>query len=87
MKKKRVVVTGFSAITAIGDSWPMFKGALKTHKSAVRYMSAWDEIRDLGTKLAAPVDHFELPKHYTRKKNSDHGPGIKISCPNQRIGT
>ena len=73
MKKKRVVVTGFSAITPIGDSWPTFRAALKAHKSAVRYVSAWDEIRDLGTKLAAPVDNFELPKHYTRKKTRTMG--------------
>lgn len=68
MSRKRVVVTGFSAITPLGNSWHDFKTGLQNLQSAVRHMPQWAEIRELNTQLAAPVSDFSLPKHYTRKK-------------------
>ena len=65
---KRVVVTGMSAITALGDTWGEFKGALKKGENAVQYMSQWDCAADLNTRLAAPVTHFTKPSHYKRKQ-------------------
>lgn len=65
---KRVVVTGMSAITALGDDWQTFKAALKTGVNAVETMPDWEFINGLNTNLAAPVKHFEKPKHYSRKK-------------------
>ena len=79
MIKKRVVVTGFSAITPLGNDWGTFKHQLQTHQSAVRYMPEWDAINGLGTKLAAPVDDFQLPKHYTRKKIRTMGRVSKLA--------
>jgi len=73
MSKKRVVVTGISAITSLGDDWPTFKAALVSGKSAVRRMPSWENIEGLNSKLAAPIEHFELPKHYTRKKTRTMG--------------
>ena len=64
---KRVVVTGMSAITALGDDWNTFKAALVQGKSAVRVMPEWDYIDGLNTRLAAPVTHFEKPAHYKRR--------------------
>ncbi|AIY67246.1 beta-ketoacyl-ACP synthase [Pseudoalteromonas piratica] len=65
---KRVVVTGMSAITALGDDWQTFKAALKTGVNAVETMPDWEFINGLNTNLAAPVKHFEKPNHYSRKK-------------------
>ncbi|MDE3271993.1 beta-ketoacyl-ACP synthase [Pseudoalteromonas sp. G4] len=65
---KRVVVTGMSAITALGDDWQTFKAALKTGVNAVENMPEWEFINGLNTNLAAPIKHFEKPKHYPRKK-------------------
>ncbi|MEC8327071.1 MAG: beta-ketoacyl-ACP synthase [Pseudomonadota bacterium] len=65
---KRVVVTGMSAITALGDDWQTFKSALKTGENAVETMPDWTFINGLNTNLGAPVKHFEKPKHYSRKK-------------------
>lgn len=65
---KRVVITGMSAITALGDEWSVFRTALEKGVSAVQSMPSWDYITDLNTRLAAPVLHFEKPKHYSRKK-------------------
>jgi 3-oxoacyl-[acyl-carrier-protein] synthase II len=64
---KRVVVTGMSAITALGDDWETFKSALEKGQNAVKVMPEWDKFTDLNTRLAAPVMHFEKPAHYKRK--------------------
>ncbi|WP_462175834.1 beta-ketoacyl-ACP synthase [Pseudoalteromonas gelatinilytica] len=65
---KRVVVTGMSAITALGDTWGEFKTALQKGENAVQYMTDWDVAQELNTRLAAPVTHFTKPSHYKRKQ-------------------
>ncbi len=64
----RVVVTGMSAITALGDDWPTFRAALEQGENAVQLMPDWHKMDGLNTKIAAPVTHFEKPKHFKRKK-------------------
>lgn len=64
----RVVVTGMSAITALGDDWPTFRAALEQGENAVQLMPDWHKMDGLNTKVAAPVTHFEKPKHFKRKK-------------------
>lgn len=64
----RVVVTGMSAITALGDEWQEFRAALEKGENAVINNSDWDYVEGLNTRLAAPVTHFEKPKHYKRQK-------------------
>lgn len=65
---KRVVVTGMSVITALGDEWSVFKQALIRGENAVTTMAQWDKAPELNTRLAAPVTHFERPSHYKRKQ-------------------
>ncbi|WP_088332627.1 beta-ketoacyl-ACP synthase [Lacimicrobium sp. SS2-24] len=65
---KRVVVTGMSAITALGDQWTDFSHALKQRRNAVKTMPQWDYVEGLNAKLAAPVTHFAKPAHYKRKQ-------------------
>ncbi|KJY95581.1 beta-ketoacyl-ACP synthase [Pseudoalteromonas ruthenica] len=64
---KRVVVTGMSCITALGDDWPSLRRALEKGDNAVKVMEQWQDVADLNTKLAAPVTHFQRPSHYKRK--------------------
>lgn len=64
---KRVVVTGMSVITALGDTWADFKQQLCQGKNAVRVMPQWDKFSSMSTRLAAPVQHFQRPEHYSRK--------------------
>ena len=64
---KRVVITGMSAITALGDDWKTFRQALEKGDNAVQVMPEWDKLDGLNTRLAAPVLHFEKPAHYKRK--------------------
>lgn len=70
---KRVVVTGMSAITALGDTWDALLARVKAGETAVKRMAEWDQYKDLHTKLAAPIEHFELPDHYTRKHTRSMG--------------
>ncbi|KZN48629.1 beta-ketoacyl-ACP synthase [Pseudoalteromonas luteoviolacea] len=64
---KRVVVTGMSAITALGQDWDSFKANLQNGQSAIKHMSEWADVVELNTQVAAPVENFEKPKHYKRK--------------------
>lgn len=64
----RVVVTGMSAITALGDNWTDFSAKLKKGENAVQYHELWDGYDELNTRLAAPIVDFEKPKHYSRKQ-------------------
>jgi 3-oxoacyl-[acyl-carrier-protein] synthase II len=65
---RRVVVTGMAGITAFGDNWQTIAPALKRGRNAVRMMPEWREYQGLNTLLAAPVENFALPGHYTRKR-------------------
>ncbi len=64
---RRVVVTGMSCITALGDDWSTFEAQLKKRENAIRYMEEWDKYEDLVTRLGGPVTHFKKPDHYSRK--------------------
>jgi 3-oxoacyl-[acyl-carrier-protein] synthase II len=64
--KKRVVVTGGSIISALGNEWPEILAKLKAGKNFVHRMNEWDKYKGMNTRLAAPVD-FIMP-NYPRKK-------------------
>ncbi|GMQ48505.1 beta-ketoacyl-ACP synthase [Vibrio sp. 10N] len=64
----RVVVTGMAGVTALGETLDTVWSNLKQYKNAVVTMDEWDKYDGLQTRLAAPIQNFELPKHYTRKK-------------------
>ena len=65
---KRVVITGISAITALGNCWDSFKVALEKGENAVVNMPQWQKVSGLNTNLAAPVVNYQTPKHYKRKQ-------------------
>ncbi|WP_162048172.1 beta-ketoacyl-ACP synthase [Vibrio taketomensis] len=64
----RVVVTGMSGVTALGEDLETVWNNLHLYKNAVSRMDEWDKYDGLQTRLAAPIKSFELPSHYTRKK-------------------
>ena len=70
---RRVVVTGMGGISALGNSWDAIEKGFRSGKSAVRYMTEWERYTDMGTKLAAPCDHFTEPEHWTRKQMRSMG--------------
>ncbi len=73
MTSRRVVVTGMHAITPVGHDWATFSSALKSNKSAVRYMKDWESIDGLSTRLAAQITDFTTPAHWNRKKTRSMG--------------
>jgi 3-oxoacyl-[acyl-carrier-protein] synthase II len=70
---KRVVVTGMSVITALGQDWSTFRQNITAGRSATKKMPQWDCYADLNTRLAAPVLDFERPAHYSRKLTRSMG--------------
>lgn len=65
---RRVVITGMAGVTAFGNNWHQVLARLQAGKNAVQNMPEWLEYQGLNTNLAAPVNDFILPAHYTRKK-------------------
>ncbi|MEP7244605.1 MAG: beta-ketoacyl-ACP synthase [Gammaproteobacteria bacterium] len=65
---KRVVVTGMAGVTALGCTWPEIHAGLRARENVTRYISEWERYPDLNTKLAAPVEGFVPPSHWTRKQ-------------------
>ena len=64
----RVAVTGLGGVTALGSSWEQIEARLRQGGNAVRRMPEWERYSDLNSKLAAPIDYFEPPLHWTRKQ-------------------
>src|SRR6516162_4635970 len=69
----RVVVTGMGGITALGSTWPQIEARLRGNRNAVRYMPEWEGFTDLNTRLAAPIEDFQPPAHWTRKQTRGMG--------------
>lgn len=70
---RRVVVTGMSGITPLGDTWPEIRTAMKSQRTGIRYIEDWDRLEDLHTRLGAPADGFEHERLYPRKKMRSMG--------------
>ncbi|MGF1776634.1 beta-ketoacyl-ACP synthase [Vibrio nomapromontoriensis] len=76
---RRVVVTGMSGVTAFGNDWASIEPKLRACENATQYMPSYEQYDGLNTKLAAPIDHFELPKHYKRKQVRGMGRVSKLA--------
>lgn len=76
---RRVVVTGASGLTPLGDQWPKIRAQMLAGKTGVRYMHEWDDIKNLNTRLAAPVGHFDIDAKYGRKRLRSMGRVAKLA--------
>jgi 3-oxoacyl-[acyl-carrier-protein] synthase II len=70
---KRVVVTGFGAISPLGHDWPTVLASLRSGRNAVQVMEEWAQYDGLNTRLGAPARPFELPVNYNRKSTRSMG--------------
>jgi 3-oxoacyl-[acyl-carrier-protein] synthase II len=70
---KRVVVTGFGAISPLGHDWPTVFAALKSLRNAVEHMPDWAQFDGLNTQLGVRAKPFDLPAHYNRKSTRSMG--------------
>jgi len=65
---RRVVVSGMGGVTALGEDWPTIRGCMAEGRTAVKRMTEWDRFENLSTKLAAPVEGFDVESRYDRRK-------------------
>lgn len=72
--KKRVAVTGMALASPLGSKVETAFERLKVFKNCVEHWEVLDEYDKLNTKLAARVQGFEIPKHFTRKVIRTMGP-------------
>ena len=70
---RRVVVTGMSGIAPNGSGWKEVRESLQAGRSAVVRMDAWADIEGLQTCIAAPVQGFEPPDSWPRRKTRSMG--------------
>ncbi|MCL1956722.1 MAG: beta-ketoacyl-ACP synthase [Fibromonadales bacterium] len=68
---KRVVVTGGSCVSALGQSWPEILTNLKSKKNCVVRMEQYEKYAQMNTKLAAPINF--TPPDYSRQKTRGMG--------------
>jgi 3-oxoacyl-[acyl-carrier-protein] synthase II len=78
--RRRVVVTGMGGITALGEDWPTIRSHLQAQKTAVRRMPEWDRFESLNTRLAAPINGFDVSRRYDRKKLRTMGPVARMAA-------
>lgn len=76
---KRVVVTGMSGITSLGETADQIFEQFAQGKSGIRYMPDWEIYSDLRSKLGGPVESFTVPKHFNRKVTRGMGRVALIS--------
>lgn len=69
----RVVITGMAGLSPIGINWAEIEIALRTQRTAVRFMEDWGHIDGLLSQLAAPLPDFDLPTGYNRKRTRSMG--------------
>ena len=69
----RVVITGAGVVSALGNDWQTVRRMMQNGRSAVRYMPEWEQYPELGCRIAAPVDYFELPTGFSMKKTRSMG--------------
>jgi 3-oxoacyl-[acyl-carrier-protein] synthase II len=70
---RRVVVTGFGALSPLGHDWPTVETQLRDRRNAVRTMQDWAVYDGLNTRVGAPAAPFELPSHFNRKTTRSMG--------------
>ena len=70
---KRVVVTGMSGISPLGNDWPSVRERLERQRNAVTIIEAWKQYVGLNTHLGAPAAPFDLPTHFDRKSTRSMG--------------
>ena len=79
MELCRVVITGMSGVTAFGQDWPNIQRRLKACENATQYMPSYEQYAGLNTKLACPIDDFEVPSHYKRRQIRGMGRVAKMA--------
>jgi 3-oxoacyl-[acyl-carrier-protein] synthase II len=76
---RRVVVTGMAGVTSLGNSWSEIQKKMEAGKTGIQRMESWDYYTGLNTRLAGPVEGFDVDKRYPRKMLRSMGPVSKMA--------
>ena len=76
---KRVVVTGMGGVTSLGEDWAAISANMRAGKTGIRRMESWDFYDGLNTRLAGPVEGFDVDGRYPRKALRSMGPVSKMA--------
>lgn len=71
---RRVVVTGVGVVSALGCDVDTSVKRLRVYKNAVKSLKELEQVNGLHASLAAPIEDFCVPQHYTRKVLRTMGP-------------
>ena len=64
---KRVVITGVSVVSPLGNNLKEAFNRLKTYKNCVEYDKSLENYKNLYTRLSSRVHGFIMPENLTRK--------------------
>ncbi len=70
---RRVVVTGMAGLTSLGHDWDAVREGVVAGRSGIRHIDDWTKYDGLNTNLGGPIEDFEVPGHYTRKRTRSMG--------------
>jgi 3-oxoacyl-[acyl-carrier-protein] synthase II len=65
---RRVVVTGMAGLTSLGEDWDSIRANVLAKRSGIQRLDEFARYDGLNTNLGGPVNDFELPEHYNRKR-------------------
>ena len=76
---QRVVVTGMGGVTSLGEEWNTISEKMRAGETGIQRMESWDFYDGLNTRLAGPVEGFNIDKRYSRKALRSMGPVSKMA--------
>jgi len=76
---RRVVVTGMGGISSLGEKWSDIREKMEAGETGIRRMQEWDFYEGLNTRLAGPIEGFDVDKRYPRKAIRSMGPVSKMA--------
>ncbi len=54
-------------VTSLGEEWPTIRSRMEEGKTGIKRMPEWERFSNLNTRLAAPVEDFDVDQRYERK--------------------
>jgi 3-oxoacyl-[acyl-carrier-protein] synthase II len=57
-----------AGLTSLGHDWDSIRAGVLAGRSGIQRMDDWAKYDGLNTNLGGPIDDFEVPEHYTRKR-------------------
>lgn len=82
--KTCLIITGMALASPLGSNVETAFNRLKKFENCVKYWEVLDKYDKLNTRLAAFVEGFKTPEHFTRKVTRTMGPVSVMAVANSR---